>query len=103
VFLEMMGHQGTPTVWTCYDNFRVEGGELANGDFETLDAKGLPHGWRMPSGKDLPPLVISDARRAASGSKAVLASHDFRVVQPIRVKAGQKVNVQFQARGLLGE
>jgi len=46
--------------------------------------------------------LVHDPKRAASGTRFAEGSHDVRVMQPIRVKGGQKVTVNFQARGVLG-
>ena len=102
-FIEMKGTQGTPTVWTYYDDFRVEGAELANGDLEDATPGGLPASWQMPSDTNLPDMLIANRRMAASGSRFVMASHDFCPTQPLRVKGGQKVTVRFKARGVLGD
>lgn len=102
VSIELMGTQGEPTVWTYYDDIRVEGAELTNGDFEIMGPKGLA-GWRVPPARGAASLLVDDVRLAASGSRLVMASHDFRFTQPIRVIGGRKVTVRFKARGALGD
>lgn len=101
VAIELMGTQGLPTAWTYYDAIRAEGAELVNGDFESVSANGSPQVWHMPTAKGIPPMFIRNARLAASGSRLVMASHDVRPWQMIRVKSGQKVTVRFQARAAL--
>ena len=102
VVIELLGTQGTPTAWTYYDDFRVEGAKLVNGDFETVGHDGRVQGWRVPAAADLPALLIEDARLAASGSHMVMASHDYRTAQSIAVRKDRKVTVRFKARGVLG-
>lgn len=103
VLIEIKGAQGEPAVWTYYDAFRIEGAELVNGDFEEVSSDNLPAGWRMPPRTGgVPAMWIGNGRRAASGRRFVMASHDFCPTQPLRVKAGQKVTVRFKARGVLG-
>lgn len=97
VLLELMGFQGSPTVWTAYDDFRIEGAEYANGDYETVSDDGKPVGWSFAKSARL----IHDPKRAASGARFAEGSHDVRIMQPLRVKGGQKVTVTFQARGAL--
>ena len=98
VLLELMGFQGFPTVWTAYDDFRIEGAEYVNGDFETVPADNNPAGWILAKSARL----IQDPKRAASGARFVEASHDMHVMQWLHVKGGQPVTVHFQARGVLG-
>ncbi len=102
VIIELMGTQGTPTAWTYYDDFRVEGATLVNGDFELLDENGRPQGWRVFAAEGIPELFVENSRLAGSGKRMVMASHDYRTTQSIAVRGGQKVTVQFKARGALG-
>ncbi len=103
VAIELMGTQGEPTAWTYYDAISVKGAELLNGDFETAGPHGTPQGWRLPPAKGVPAMFVRNPRLAASGSRLVMASHDFRPSQAIRVKSGQEVTVRFQARAVLGQ
>ena len=101
VVMEVMGTQGEPTVWTAYDDILVEGASFTNGDFETVTPGGAPTGWHLTKPKDLPTQFITGKRWTQNGTCFVLASHDFRPIQPFRVKGGQKVTVHFKARGVL--
>ena len=112
VRLELMGTQspaGTVITWTCYDDFRVEGAELVNGDFEEPANKGRVPGWgcavksqrKVTSSGQAGVVDMGDA--AASGRYAAMTSHDQRIAQSIAVKKGQKVVVSFQARAILPE
>jgi hypothetical protein len=110
VRLEVMGTQTKGSqefVWTYYDDFRVEGAELVNGDFEVLDADGRLPGWNCVMdrnwqvGGDARSGVVALAGRAASGSHVAVATHDHRVTQTLDVKKGQTVRVTFRARGAL--
>ena len=112
VAIELLGTQmpGSKLItWTYYDDFRVEGAELVNGDFEATDEDGKIAGWNCvfdrnwqatPSSKAG---VVEKRGLAASGMRMARASCDHRVVQRIKVTQGQKVTVRFQARGVLPE
>ena len=111
VNLELMGTQspsGTAIAWTYYDDFRVEGAELVNGDFEEPAENGRFPGWSGVSNKTKETSaseghadVVDLGPAAASGSKVAKASHDHRITQRIAVRKGQKVVVTFQARAAL--
>ena len=34
-------------VWNCWDNIKIEGAEISNGEFEKLGKNGLPEDWNM--------------------------------------------------------
>ena len=111
VNFELMGTQtptGTPPVWTYYDDFRVDGAELVNGDFEAIGSDGKTPGWNCVLDQRFTVVAKGDAGvlalpagAAASGSHVAKTSHDHRVVQSVSVKKGQKVTVSFQARAVL--
>ena len=110
VSLELMGTQspaGGVLAWTYYDDFHVEGAELINGDFETVDSKGKVAGWNCSLRSkeqvlsQVQAAVVDLGKDAASGSRAAMVSHDHRISQTIAIKKGQKVVVTFQARTAL--
>ena len=110
VSLELMGTQSRPgesMAWTLYDDIRVEGAELVNGDFETPATDARVPGWKcILLGKDE---AISQARAAVVGmggegateGHAAMVSHDERISQRIEIKKGRKVVVNFRARAVL--
>lgn len=75
----------------CYDKFTVKGAVLKNGDFETMNSKGLPDGWSLNQD-----VLCSEG--AASGKHCVRTNHDKRAIQKISVKGGQAVEVTFLAK-----
>jgi hypothetical protein len=97
----------TAFVWTYYDDFRVEGATLANGDFEEVGADGRVRGWNCvmdrnwETGGEARSGVVPLPGRAASGSHVAVTTHDHRVTQEIAVKKGRTVTVTFRARGAL--
>jgi hypothetical protein len=110
VQLELMGTQspaGAQLAWTYYDDFRVEGAELVNGDFEEPEQNGRTPGWRFTSdargeaASTDRPGVVDLGEDAASGTHAAKASHDHRASQSIAIRKGRKVVVTFQARAAL--
>ena len=106
VSLEVMGTQSRPgevVVWTYYDNFRVEGAELANPDFEEVDANGKGIGWSCGGDRSSGNYaeVVDLGAEAASGKRAAKTSHDIRVSQRFDIRKGRKVIVTFQAKGVL--
>ena len=110
VALQLLGTQArNPKLltWTYYDDFRVEGAELVNGDFEAVGAEGKPPGWNCvfdqnwqatPSSKAG---VVENEALAASGKRMARACCEHRVIQSIKITKGRKVTVRFQARGAL--
>ena len=98
IMLELMGTLGEPTTWTYYDAFQVDGAELVNGDFEADAPNGIPAGWQRRLGAAE---LLQDAKLAATGSRLVKVSHEHRFSQELKVRKGQKVTVQFQARAAL--
>ena len=112
VRLELMGTQsraGALLAWTYYDDFRVQGAELVNGDFERVGSDGKIEGWNCVLDQNWKAVrngkagVVTLPNTAASGSRMARTSHDHRVTQSIKVKKDQKVTVSFQARGALPE
>ena len=113
---------GTVTLWlmgehwnmTLYDDFRMEGAELADPDFsdggshwtKTFEAHDDP---LFPGGNNraygvVGPLRLSNGRevRPYSGSAMALASHDKSVRQGgVKVRRGRDVRVRFRARCFL--
>ena len=75
----------------AYDNIKVNGKLVKNGSFEEGAGDTIPNwsGWgkaqRVTGG-------------AADGNQYVLANHVDALVQPIPVKAGEKVTVTFQVK-----
>ncbi|MDX9978985.1 MAG: right-handed parallel beta-helix repeat-containing protein [Lentisphaeria bacterium] len=110
VTLELMGTQtsgAAPLVWTYYDNFRIEGAELVNGDFEeTGDNHHIP-GWNCVLDRNFQTVepgqagVVHAPALAASGTHLARTSHDHRVTQTLKISQGRKVTVRFDARGTL--
>ncbi len=87
--LNIMSNQKNRNV--CYDKVQVKGAILKNGDFETMNSKGLPEGWILNT-------EVLSSEGAASGKYCVRANHDRRAMQRIRVKAGQMVEISFMAK-----
>ena len=86
--LNIMSNQKNRNV--CYDKVQVKGAILKNGDFETMNSKGLPEGWILNT-------EVLSSEGAASGKYCVRANHDRRAMQRIRVKAGQMVEISITA------
>lgn len=83
-----------PKFLVSYDNIRVTGATIANGDFETAAQQGdRPDRW-WPMGK---PGFVKDAQ-GASGKNFVTCAHNDRWNQSIPCKAGEAVTVTFQAK-----
>ena len=110
VRLELMGTQspsGSTLAWTYYDDFRVEGAELVNGDFETIDTNGRVAGWNCELRNQASAVaerkasVVEQSDSTNTPNHAALVSHDYRISQSIQIKQGQKVVVSFRARAVL--
>ena len=97
---------GSSDAWTYYDDFRVEGAELANPDFELGDGDACP-GWTFARHRNNKRVghggadVLRPPDGAASGLRAARANHNNRVVQVLKLKRGQTVTVTFRARAAL--
>lgn len=80
-----------PKNFVAYDNFRVTGATLANGDFETAGKQPeRPDRW-WPMGK---PAFVKDAQ-GASGRNFVVCAHNDRWNQSFACKAGEAITVTF--------
>ncbi len=80
--------------FVAYDNFRVTGATLANGDFETAGKQpDRPDRW-WPMRK---PVYVKDAQ-GASGKNFVLCAHNDRWIQSLPCKAGEAITVTFLAK-----
>lgn len=83
-----------PKFQVSYDNIRVTGATIANGDFETAAKQAdRPDRW-WPMGK---PGFVKEAQ-GGSGKNFVTCAHNDRWNQPISCKAGEAVTVTFQAK-----
>ncbi|MEW6356515.1 MAG: right-handed parallel beta-helix repeat-containing protein [Planctomycetota bacterium] len=84
-------------VWVYMDAIRVEGAQLANGDFEDRTPSGDAAAWG-PHGK--PGLWIHDPKLAVSGSWLAKVAFANRFAQKITLTADQTVTVHARMRGL---
>lgn len=83
-----------PKFQVSYDNIRVTGATIANGDFETAAKQAdRPDRW-WPMGK---PGFVKEAQ-GGSGKNFVTCAHNDRWSQPISCKAGEAITVTFQAK-----
>ena len=82
-----------PKFQVSYDNIRVTGATIANGDFETAKQSDRPDRW-WPMGK---PVYVKDAQ-GASGKNFVLCAHNDRWNQSFPCKAGEAITVTFLAK-----
>jgi len=91
-----INHADFIPIWTYWDNLRVEGATLANGDFEDVDPKsGKLTGWQQSSQA----LRVTAPGIAASGKACVKTWFLGSINQVIDVKQGVTVTVQCQIRG----
>jgi hypothetical protein len=94
--LRVEGSNEDLPVWSYFDDIRVEGATLINGDFETPGDRGLPAGWSTELGKAY---WITDSKLAASGEHCVKVWNLGRFTQQMRVTANQKVTIRARVRG----
>lgn len=102
VTLNLMGRQHLSPVdnrwipvWTYWDEFRAEGCELVNGDFEQV-ADGRPVGWK-PSLD--PAWLVPGVSATPAGRFAVKSWHNGRMMQSVKVRGGQPVTIRAKVRG----
>ncbi len=72
--------------WAMVDGIRLDGASGENLDFEAVDAKGKPAGWKCGPG-----LVVKEG--AKSGKNAVRIWFQTTLSQDIAVEAGKPVTV----------
>jgi hypothetical protein len=110
VSVDLMGTQtpaSIPMAWTYYDDFRVEGAELVNADFEEVGADRKIPGWNCILDRNFETVargeasVVTLGREAASGVHAACTTHDHRLSQRIKITKGRKVTITYKARGVL--
>ena len=98
---------GTMDAWTYYDDFRVDGAEFTNPDFELSAADGAFPGWSFKPDRNSTDSgrsgagIVCPPDGAAAGLRSARASHDRRVVKALKLKQGREVTVTFQARAAL--
>ena len=91
VTLDVRGAVGEKTQ---YDDFRMTGGELVNGDCSTSD------GWKCP--KELPKNSTADLTPPFGLVDGTLvANHDVITLQTVRVRRGRRVELRFRARAFV--
>lgn len=104
--LVTMGARGEKTL---YDNIRVEGAVLVNGDFEDAGGWAVPKAldtrdYRYPMCNTRPPwgvLTAAEAKTApASGARLFCGSDLINASQRISCQAGVPVTITFSARAL---
>jgi hypothetical protein len=79
--------------WIEYDDLKISGSDIVNGDFESFKASGVSEGWWKFNPNQL---VKGDA---ASGEHHVIAGGNGKWVQQwIEVKEGAKVTISFKCR-----
>jgi len=83
-------------VWVYFDAMGCEGAQLQNGDFEQVDSKGQPAGWKQSLQQAF---LIADPAAAASGTRCVKTWHNGRFTQTIEVKQGLPVVIRMKVRG----
>ena len=98
---------GAKDAWTYYDDFRVEGAEFTNPDFEIANQDGAIPGWgfalnreRLAGGYSKA-AIVCPPDGAASGLRAARANESNRVTKTLAVKQGQPVTIRFKARAAL--
>jgi len=77
--------------WIEFDDIRIRGADLTNGDFELLDKKGFLKAWRDPA-------KSATGTTPFKGKYAVRLWHDQRVAQDIQVKKGQVITITAKVR-----
>lgn len=92
------------TIFIAYDDIKVDGAPIKNGDFEAAVDNGVPADWRLfdvPT--SLPP--VTEKNRASvltsgtsEGQKAVRVWHNSRLSQPLQIEAGKPVTITLSYR-----
>ncbi|MDD7986683.1 hypothetical protein PQO01_17175 [Lentisphaera marina] len=79
--------------WIEYDDLKISGSDIVNGDFEQLKNSGVSEGWWKFNSNQL---IKGDA---ANGEHYIIAGGNSKWVQQwIEVKEGTKVTISFKCR-----
>ena len=79
------GAEANTPVWILWDDVKVWGAELLNGEFDLFDHDGSLLGWTVGNAENI---VVFQ------GNKCVKAAHDYPVFQQIRVVRDREVIVR---------
>jgi len=101
--ISTMGERGEKTL---YDDFRVEGAEIANGGFETDGAWSIPSlpentSYAEMCNLEKPWGILTAAEAgvpAAEGDRMACGNDMLRMGQRMNVKKGERVKISFKAR-----
>ncbi len=91
-------------IFIAYDDIKVDGAPLKNGDFEAAVDNGVPSDWRLfDAPTSMPPITEKNragilTSGASEGQKAVRVWHNSRLNQPLQIEAGKPVTVTFSYR-----
>lgn len=85
----------------AYDDIKVEGATIKNGDFEGADTAGIPTDWRLfDVPNSLPP--VTEKNRAGivtrDSGKAARVWHNSRLSQTLQIEADKPVTVTLSYR-----
>lgn len=82
------GEKKATKIWVRWDDVKVDGANLVNGNFEKTGANGKPEGWNIN-----PQYYISEG-----GDKCVRVCHDNVAIQRIVVTKGREVTIKAKVK-----
>lgn len=94
VLLSLSGEfkKNGPAVWVYYDDIKVTGATLANGDFQQSDNQN-PAGWKLKKSRNESAQYLE-----LDGSKVILVSFKTSASQILQVKANKPVTITAKVR-----
>lgn len=75
-------------IWIAYDDIKIEGAEIKNGNFEKLNDQGIPENWICRSKN-----VLTD-----NGENYIKASFERPVKQIIYIKGGKPITITMKVK-----
>ncbi|MBN2711423.1 MAG: hypothetical protein JXR97_03180 [Planctomycetes bacterium] len=84
-------------VWVYFDDIKVTGATIKNGDFEETNTQGtFPTGWNFMKKDGVSPEYVTEG--AASGKGCIKVCQNWRAYQMISVKKDQEVVITLQVK-----
>ena len=84
--------------WVYFDDVKVEGATMINGDFEEeyfVNAEPMPKGW----GLNPKAVFVKDKSKSAQGNNCVKVWHNCMCTQVINVEKGKEVTITVTVKG----
>lgn len=88
--------------WVYFDNVKVEGATVINGDFEEevmVKEEPAPKGWWLSTWQKVKAVFVKDKAQSNSGNNCVMVWHNCACVQTLTVEKDKEVKITVDVRG----